>query len=79
MAIPIAEMYKQCTLELTIMSFLIPLDQIFEPVRPPADHVPGNWSLRYVMIGTPGEFPDGADYSLEYKGRGRGCVIGYAA
>jgi len=43
------------------------------------EHFPGTWSLKYVTIGTPGEFPDGADYSVVYKGRGQGYVIGYAA
>lgn len=43
-----------------------------------AGYFPGMWSFKWVKIGTPGKFPDGADYSTGYQGKGHANVIGYA-
>ena len=55
------------------------------PVNPTSESVsfsgyfPDTWSFKCMVAGTPGEFPDGADYSIGYKGKGHRYVIGYMA
>eukprot|EP00903_Cladosiphon_okamuranus_P015440 g14261.t1 len=40
---------------------------------------PKGWSFNGVSCGTPGEFPDGADYGVGFKGKAPAYVFGYLA
>lgn len=40
---------------------------------------PEGWSFDGVSCGTPGEFPDGADYGVGFQGRASAYVVGYLA
>eukprot|EP00752_Nemacystus_decipiens_P008595 g7674.t1 len=43
------------------------------------DTFPEGWSFSGVPCGTPGEFPDGADYGVGFVGKAPAYVIGYLA
>ncbi|CAB1114870.1 unnamed protein product [Ectocarpus sp. CCAP 1310/34] len=38
---------------------------------------PEGWSFNGVTCGTPGEFPEGADYGVGFVGKAPAYVIGY--
>eukprot|EP00904_Undaria_pinnatifida_P003031 jgi/Undpi1/12729/HiC_scaffold_6.g02397.m1 len=38
---------------------------------------PAGWRFKGVKCGTPGEFPDGADYGVGFQGKGPAYVVGY--
>lgn len=44
-----------------------------------AANFPGGegWTFRGVSCGTPGEFPEGADYGVGYEGKAPAYLIGY--
>ncbi|CBJ26484.1 conserved unknown protein [Ectocarpus siliculosus] len=48
--------------------------------KPPAffeANSPQGWSFNGVTCGTPGEFPEGADYGVDFVGKAAAYVIGY--
>lgn len=41
-----------------------------------AANFPDSWAFDGVTCGTPGNYPDGADYGVRFKGKGPAYVVG---
>lgn len=49
----------------------------FSQQRKCTEKFSGGWAFNGVSCGTPGEFPDGADYGMRFEGKAPAYVIGY--